>query len=305
VIVPTGYNSTSTKGKIFFLDPETGTKLAELETPGDSDGFAHISGYTKDYRNQFVEQIYGGDLNGNLWRFDVSDPDPAKWAVVKFAKLTDAGGTGQPVTTPPQIEVDTNNGVDRWVFIGTGRLLHKDDQTDTQIQAMYAIRDGTGGAPATITAPVTRSDLVVVSGIGGLSSTPDRGWYDTLAANERIVTAVQAEASLVAYAATLPASTDKCAPGQPAKIFAREYSRGKSQLRPSAGGAYVESVTVDQGVAGMDVIALEKVGSLPGSYFPDVRIAVTQQKDGELQVIRVEMPTVASRHRMSWRLIPY
>jgi hypothetical protein len=80
--------------------------------------------------------------------------------------------------------------------------------------------------------------------------------------------------------------------------------RGRSQLRPTAGGAYVESVTVDQGIAGLDVIALERVGSLPGAYFGDTRIAVTTRKDGALQTFRVDVPTVAARHRMSWRVIP-
>ena len=32
-------------------------------------------------------------------------------------------GKPQPITTAPQIEIDLNNGVDRYVFIGTGRLL--------------------------------------------------------------------------------------------------------------------------------------------------------------------------------------
>ena len=45
---------------------------------GNPSGLAHIAGYTKDFRNQLVEQVYGGDLFGNLWRFDLSDVNPGE-----------------------------------------------------------------------------------------------------------------------------------------------------------------------------------------------------------------------------------
>ena len=55
------------------------------------------------------------------------------------------------MTTPPQIEIDIANGIDRWVFVGTGRLLDDLDLTTPaiadQIQTMYAFRDGTAAAP--------------------------------------------------------------------------------------------------------------------------------------------------------------
>ena len=74
--------------------------------------------------------------------------DDTAWTVEKIATFTDKlNGNAQAVTTPPQIEIDIANGVDRWVFIGTGRLLDDTDLTTpaiaNQIQTMYAIRDGT------------------------------------------------------------------------------------------------------------------------------------------------------------------
>ncbi len=44
----------------------------------ETTGMAQINGFTKDFHNQFVEQIYGGDLCGSLWRFDLSDPNDAR-----------------------------------------------------------------------------------------------------------------------------------------------------------------------------------------------------------------------------------
>ncbi len=35
-----------------------------------------------DYENDQIDDVaFAGDLVGNLWRFDLKDPDPAKWTV--------------------------------------------------------------------------------------------------------------------------------------------------------------------------------------------------------------------------------
>ncbi len=83
----------------------------------------------------------------------------------------------QPVTTPPRIDIDVSNGVDRWVFVGTGKLTHACDLADyyaansaagksasairaQQKQTMYAIRDGTYTTPNPIVRAAHRgSDL--------------------------------------------------------------------------------------------------------------------------------------------------
>jgi type IV pilus assembly protein PilY1 len=85
VIVTSGYNNVSGEGRIYLLNPATGqphdiTKpylttgpvscTGPDGTPQQS-GLAQINGFTKDFHNQFVEQVYGGDLCGNLWRFDL------------------------------------------------------------------------------------------------------------------------------------------------------------------------------------------------------------------------------------------
>ncbi len=45
-----------------------------------------------------VDYIYGGDLQGNVWRFDVTSQDPTKWAVSASSPLFSAGSS-QPITT--------------------------------------------------------------------------------------------------------------------------------------------------------------------------------------------------------------
>ena len=151
VIVAAGYNNPTGKGKIFILDAKDGSLLKTLSTGvgrDDPSGLTHIAAYEKDFRNQFAEQIYGGDLLGKFWRFDISGTDEtaASWgAPVLLANLTDPGGNPQAVTTPPQIEIDIANGIDRWVFVGTGRLLDDLDLTTARspIRCRRSMRSAT------------------------------------------------------------------------------------------------------------------------------------------------------------------
>ena len=85
VIVTSGYNNVSGEGRLYFLNPKDGTQLRAPLTTGaisctgpdgnpQTSGLTQINGFTKDFHNQFVEQLYGGDLCGNLWRFDLTIP---------------------------------------------------------------------------------------------------------------------------------------------------------------------------------------------------------------------------------------
>ena len=79
VIVPSGYNNPSGVGKIWVLDAKTGAVLTTLSTGFGSStspsGLAQIAGFTQDYHNYMTDEVYGGDQYGNVWRFDLRDPD--------------------------------------------------------------------------------------------------------------------------------------------------------------------------------------------------------------------------------------
>ena len=317
VIVPSGYNNVSAggsgEGKVFFLRASDGALLKTMSTGAgsttDPSGLAQIAAYQQDFRNQLAEQIYGGDLQGNFWRFDVSDADDSKWSVAKIAQLTDPSGNPQPVTTPPQIEIDIANGIDRWVFVGTGRLLDDLDLTTAsiadQIQTMYAIRDGTVAAPITPW-PATlapRTDMAAVTDAAGLAAKPDKGWYDDLPLGQRIVVPVQAALSLVAYVGTSP-QTDPCLTGQPGTLYAREFGRGDSLLVDNT-GATIESLFVAEGIVGLSLVTLSGGSSdTESGGFPDLRIALTAGSPGiKTNFVKPLAPNFAKQHRMSWRLL--
>ena len=297
-------------GRIYFINAADGTLLHTMTTgfgdPANPSGLAQVAGYTETFHNQLVDQIYGGDLYGNLWRFDVMDPNPANWTVAKMAYLTDPSGDPQPVTTTPNIEIDAVNGIDRWVFVGTGRLLDPTDLTNpsiaNQFQTLYAIRDGTEITPLPLTSVLQpRTSMVALTDrVNGVASKPQFGWYDDLPAGQRIVTPPQAAISLVAYAGT-EAQTDPCLTGQPAVLYVRNFSYGASLLTDLSGTPIV-GISEASGAVGMGIFSFPGSGSGSNGSL-DIRIGVTAGTTGDVTFFKVNVNFPFSAHRMSWRLL--
>ncbi|MCC7326109.1 MAG: hypothetical protein IT521_04825 [Burkholderiales bacterium] len=314
VIVTAGYNNITGanpgQGKVFFLDATDGTLLSTVTTSAgsatDPSGFAQIHAFVKNQTNQIAEQIYGGDLLGNLWRIDVSGVDAYKSAsATLLATLTAPDGSVQPVTTAPQIEIDINNGVDRYVFIGTGRLLHDRDLTEPaspQTQTMYAIRDGTLSAIQTTGLPIApRADLVPINadGVSAIVGGAPNGWYHDLpnvpGDSERIVVDVVADVNIAAYVGT-KVQDDPCLISLPAKLYARDYTSARSLLLDS-GGSTVAYMDFPFGAVGVTLV---------GRIQPDGTQSLGALVSGEVpgtKPVDIRNPVTGPGSRLSWRLL--
>lgn len=131
---PPQFKTGDGKGYLFILDAVTGNKLAQISTGVGStsvpSGLAKISAWADDPEvNNSATYVYGGDLLGNLWRFDLSDN-----SVMKFASF----GNTQPITVPPELGLIQKKRV---VFVGTGKYLEISDLVNTDLQTLYAIKD--------------------------------------------------------------------------------------------------------------------------------------------------------------------
>ena len=109
--------------------------------------------------NNTARFVYGGDLNGDVWRFDLGAPGsvptayPALSAPAKrFTTLySDAAGTvPQPITTRPELgdvwpvtgSISSLQGIGKpAIFIATGKYLGASDLSNLQVQTMYALKD--------------------------------------------------------------------------------------------------------------------------------------------------------------------
>lgn len=279
VMLASGYNNTfgsdaanRGRGFVFFVHPQTGALLKKVKLGGASmdatygteanpSGAAHLTAFVQDFTDFTADIVYIGDLNGNLWRIDVSSAsaDPAD-PTTPMAVLKASDGTRQPITSEPRVAYDTAD-FKRYVFIGTGRYLDTTDTYDSQVQSFYAIRDGTrfrpGTLPSGVTYPVERDKLVPVTnfeqGIEPTTAQP-MGWYVDMTftatgaessvtatvggisrtSRERIVAAPDVNEGVVTFTTLLPTSTDPCQPAGRSKVFALDYGSGRSVLFTSA-----------------------------------------------------------------------
>ena len=134
------------KGYLYILEAHTGKILHRLTTgvgtAASPSGLAKINGWaTNSNIDNTVLAVYGGDLEGNLWRFQLDSTAPGYLGVVKVAAVTSAGGVPQPITVKPELGPVPNQPSDRMILFGTGKFLENTDKTDTSDQTIYALKD--------------------------------------------------------------------------------------------------------------------------------------------------------------------
>jgi hypothetical protein len=159
-LLANGYLSATGKASLYLLDIKTGAVIRELIV---SDAAANgLSSPTAiDTNGDFkVDVAYAGDLNGNVWKFDLSSASAASWQVANTGKplfqtaLT--GAVRQAITTAPEVGRHPKGGY--LVFVGTGRLLDGvSDAADKTPQAVYGLWDNNW--PAALL-PISPDDLL-------------------------------------------------------------------------------------------------------------------------------------------------
>ena len=243
-LVPNGYNSQvsddntgSGHAVLYVLDLENGTVVAKLDTgvggSGTPNGLGGI--VVADYESDFIaDAAFGGDLYGNMWRFDISDPDPANWSVEQFFD-PDTDGE-QPITAAPRLGRDPNTG-DLAIYFGTGKYIELSDRTaaGTPEQRFYGLRDKGQGAAEY---PIDRGDLAqqTISQSGTTRTitdnaidSDDMGWEVALpTTGERQVTRalLRPAANRIIFATLIPNGDDPCKPGASGWLMAHNTKNG-------------------------------------------------------------------------------
>ena len=105
---------------------------------GTPSGLAQINNYVD---NAIVDNttlhVYGGDLLGNIWRFDFP-PTVAVPSATLIGTAKDALNNAQPITTRPEL---AEIGDKPFVMVATGELLGQSDLANTRQQSVYAVND--------------------------------------------------------------------------------------------------------------------------------------------------------------------
>jgi type IV pilus assembly protein PilY1 len=259
VIVGNGYNSSQQKPFLYVLDPQTGAISAKVDlcaaVPTACNSSLANGLSTVSVINSYgqvaapADTVYAGDLQGNLWRVDITNATPSLWNVRVIYQARDSSGNVQPITTAPAVTLNPQFPamLGTMVMFGTGRLLGFGDLTTTSTQTLYGIFD-----PPTIASPPlgfagipTRSDLVqqtlstatvsgvsvrVESNVSAVSLPTQRGWYVdfTLAAGERMVTDPKIETGGGVVLTTYQPNTNSCLGGGNAWLMVFNYATGGS-----------------------------------------------------------------------------
>lgn len=211
VLVTSGYNNASGQNHLHVLNAETGAVIRTITTSTGT-GLAQISAWVANpTTNPTVDHVYGGDLSGNLWRFDLRSTASADWNAVLIANFN-ISGTAQPITSAPELVTVSSR---RLVVVATGRMLGSGDLTVTATQSVYGVVDNMSSTP-TITTP--RSSLrqqTLTTGSGGLRTLTSNaidwsvysGWFFDLPAGERVNTDPTLAFGVLTFTSNMPSPT--------------------------------------------------------------------------------------------------
>ncbi len=266
VIVANGYNSLEADGNVgsgkavlYVLAADDGELLAKFEvgngstsTPSGLSSPVAVSDFdinnfaTKpsgtDPDNFTVDYVYAGDLDGNLWKFDISATNPAQW---NDAVLMYSAGNSKPITAKPAVGTFPTRGVavgneqTRFVYFGTGQYIDPVDVSSTAAQSFYGIIDSDSCTSSTSPC-ITGSDLVeqTITANSLVSSNPlstsDKGWWLDLevgASAERVVGGIAVVSNVVAFTSVVP-NGDPCEAGGTSYLYAlNRFSGGATSLQ--------------------------------------------------------------------------
>ncbi len=259
-IFGSGYNDSGDgKAKLFIVDIEKGMDgwddgdYIEISTGAGTsskrNGLASPALVDTD-GNGTVDRIYAGDLEGNMWAFDVSSDSTSRWKVAFGSTTTPQPlfktESGQAITAKPIItkhptmplDVDSN-APNLMVYFGTGQYLVNGDKTSTGTQSFYGVWDK-GANSDSGSSPLTRAALVeqTVSTKGGVrlisrnavDYSEDLGWwFDLPDSGERSVTNAVARRDVVFFNTFVP-TNDPCSTGGYGWKFVVDMATGGSPL---------------------------------------------------------------------------
>lgn len=147
LLVGNGYNGTG-DAALYLINPVTGAQIKKITATGGAADTSGINGLSAPmiwasgtYGTGIYDTAYAGDINGNLWKFDLV----AGTAIHLFS-------AGQAITSAPGLMAHPAGGV--MVTFATGRLFTTDDKASTATHYAYGVWDKPSGAT-----PVTDSQL--------------------------------------------------------------------------------------------------------------------------------------------------
>ncbi|BCM26145.1 pilus assembly protein [Methyloradius palustris] len=347
VLFSSGYNNvpdaTSTGGdgvgRLFVVDANTGIPTqtqttSGVSTVGVSTGFGStaspsglskiVAQVTNGNTDASMKAVYGGDMYGNLWRFDTNQLTstspvpfiPFKSTAQLMATFKDTAGNLQPLTAKPTLGIVDTYTV---VYAGTGAYLDATDVAKVTTQSFYAVKDpgtttasGTaiysdprssfvqqtqsvGTCPLGISALIcTAGDPVRTSSSNLVDYTTKGGWYfDLPVAGERANTDPSFDLNLLIFNTNIP-TTLACNLGGYSFQYQVDYRTGGPASGSTSG--VVAFKLGNQLASGATVYTTSSSATGGGSGKTGTILGGNVINKGTL-----DNPTPADTRRTSWR----
>jgi PilY1 beta-propeller domain len=226
-IVGNGYNSVNGEAMLYLINMNTKAikKLGTGSGTAGSPNGLSTPRLLDANRDGMMDFAYAGDIDGNLWKFNLSAISPASWAKAYRLHI---GAANQAITSAPEVTRQPDGSF--LLVFATGRLFEGPDSLDQTVQAMYGLKDP-GTEPAWITGgtaqnlvsqpfkPITSStgaavspyaahnaadaSVAVYSPDAGSVTTQD-GWKVAFPAGYRVLEGIQIRGGRAKVTMTLP-----------------------------------------------------------------------------------------------------
>lgn len=302
VAVTSGINNSTGDGKghLYLINAATGALLLDLPTSEGSastpSNLSQLNTWIDSDTNNTSLRFYGGDMLGNLWRFDTDSRYGASPSAVKLAVLRSSVSTTQPITTRPVTVELYGKPV---VIVGTGRYMGDPDILDTNDQSVYAIRDpltttGWGDVQADTT-NFTRQTMTVSGTSASITSntvdwTKGGWWLNFPNSGERMFVDMDLQLNTLAISTAIPNGNPCSSGGSSWLYFLNAATGSKLSSAPDAGSRFSPDTLV---------VGANFVKDAEGN----IRL-ITQDNKGDITTDRGKdspPPTSATAHRTSWR----
>jgi type IV pilus assembly protein PilY1 len=235
-MVGNGYESTSNRAALLVFEIDSGSMTAipvgPSWTPGNDALRNGMGGITVVYDTERnIKVVYGGDRQGNLWRFDFSSGTPAG------AKGFDNANSplfttnnAAPITAAPRLVPHPLGGM--LIIFGTGKLHDVGDSISDAAQGIYAIWE----KPKYTTGKITTSQVpkltVTTGGDGRTIDTKvdwasKMGWWVEMVGGERIISDPTADIGSLTVTSYAPSATkDPCNGGGVSYVYRFDFATG-------------------------------------------------------------------------------
>jgi type IV pilus assembly protein PilY1 len=330
---PAGGAATITgsgQGIMYVLDAVTGAVLntsgttvigtsTGSGTPAMPSGLAKLSPWIDSLSsNNEARYVYGGDLNGDIWRFDLGAPgSTGNPTVTRIATLMDNTGVPQSVTTRVELGDPLNDTLNSLtgtgnpvIYAATGRYLGYTDVTNTQLQTVYAIKDdlsktgnaayiGNPRAPNAGFGSFVQQTLSQPNGTtrntshNAVDLSTNQGWYadleiGTALTGERVNIDPQLVLGSLIVISNIP-QTSACTTGGTSWLYSFDYRTGQN-LTTGGNTAVGQSLGNALAVGGVMV-------TLPSGSHKEIITIAGGEKETESLITAGSGPTT----RISWR----